>query len=414
MYFNGIGVEKDLKTAFSYFKIAADKSNPEAQFAVGTMYYCKHSDFFILMFFHVLNFYLVGQGTEKSLSTAFHYFSLASDQGHLQATYNLGQFYEYGIGTVPSCLNAVKMKKLVAERGPWMQDLKTAHRSFLHGHYERSTLLYARLGIEGVQLAQKNAAYLLDEGYGYFESETHNLAFKLWKSSSRQGDSDAHRIVGDYYYYGVNGSPPDYGKAVEQYRLAGDLRNARALFDLGFMYHSGLGIGRDLHLAKRYYDLAMEVDVQAYAPCTVAVSILQIELFFRGLFSPFSGSKIDVDKSGSQSAPLNDQDETSIWGDLKEQFNLFWKDIFDAAGIDQEDFLLEDFILLGAIAGLIAIVMARHHQVRLEAQFPNLPENRRGQPRAPPVGPGLNNQLPPQDVDNEEKEDVVEPENEDR
>ncbi|KAJ1463716.1 hypothetical protein T484DRAFT_1873387 [Baffinella frigidus] len=31
-----------------------------------------------------------------------------------------------------------------------------------------------------------------------------------------------------------------------------------AMFDLGYMHEHGIGIARDLHLAKRFYDMAAE------------------------------------------------------------------------------------------------------------------------------------------------------------
>jgi hypothetical protein len=39
---------------------------------------------------------------------------------------------------------------------------------------------------------------------------------------------------------------------------------------LGYMYEFGLGVDRDLHLAKRYYDRAYEYEPKAYLPSTLA------------------------------------------------------------------------------------------------------------------------------------------------
>jgi TPR repeat protein len=42
------------------------------------------------------------------------------------------------------------------------------------------------------------------------------------------------------------------------------------MFNLGYMYERGLGLPRDLHLAKRYYDLALEAAPEAWLPVQLA------------------------------------------------------------------------------------------------------------------------------------------------
>lgn len=52
--------------------------------------------------------------------------------------------------------------------------------------------------------------------------------------------------------------------------------NAQAMFNLGFMYEHGQGLPFDLHLAKRYYDQALEADSNAKLPVTLALMSLWI------------------------------------------------------------------------------------------------------------------------------------------
>lgn len=45
----------------------------------------------------------------------------------------------------------------------------------------------------------------------------------------------------------------DYETAASQYRIAADQQhNAQAMFNLGYMHEQGLGMSKDIHLAKRY------------------------------------------------------------------------------------------------------------------------------------------------------------------
>lgn len=52
--------------------------------------------------------------------------------------------------------------------------------------------------------------------------------------------------------------------------------NAQAMFNLGYMHEHGLGLPLDLHLAKRYYDQAVEIDPAAKLPVTLALTSLWI------------------------------------------------------------------------------------------------------------------------------------------
>ncbi|CAI7873437.1 unnamed protein product, partial [Closterium sp. NIES-54] len=50
------------------------------------------------------------------------------------------------------------------------------------------------------------------------------------------------------------GQPRDLQRAAEAYWRAREKGSAHAMFNLGFMHEHGMGLPRDLHLAKRFYD----------------------------------------------------------------------------------------------------------------------------------------------------------------
>ncbi|CAH2216167.1 jg18041, partial [Pararge aegeria aegeria] len=52
------------------------------------------------------------------------------------------------------------------------------------------------------------------------------------------------------------------------------LHNAQATFNLGYMHERGLGLTRDLHLAKRCYDLAADASPDARLPAALALARL--------------------------------------------------------------------------------------------------------------------------------------------
>ena len=79
LYAEGRGVEKDEKTAFAWFRKAADQDLVEAQLRVGEAY-------------------LYGTGTPADPKAAADWFKRASDKGDMQARFTLAAMYMSGTG----------------------------------------------------------------------------------------------------------------------------------------------------------------------------------------------------------------------------------------------------------------------------------------------------------------------------
>jgi SEL1 protein len=101
--------------------------------------------------------------------------------------------------------------------------------------------------------------------------------------------------LGDYYYYGY-GTDVDYQQAATHYKYATEIsHNAQAMYNLAYMHENGLGLKRDIHLAKRFYDLASDTASEAYIPVTLALFKLNCLFYteflknnYNKLFSLFS------------------------------------------------------------------------------------------------------------------------------
>ena len=80
------------------------------------------------------------------------------------------------------------------------------------------------------------------------------------------------------------------------YRLASEQQhNAQAMFNLAYMHERGLGMRQDIHLAKRFYDMAAQTSPDAQAPVFLALSKLAVLFFFEwarevGFYSLFVSS----------------------------------------------------------------------------------------------------------------------------
>lgn len=105
-----------------------------------------------------------GQGVRRDYKLANKYFTLASQHGHVLAFYNLAQMHASGTGIMRSCSAAVELYKNVAERGKWGIKLMEAHSLYRDEKYNEAFMLYALLAELGYEVAQSNAAFLLDRG----------------------------------------------------------------------------------------------------------------------------------------------------------------------------------------------------------------------------------------------------------
>ncbi|OZC11577.1 Sel1 repeat protein [Onchocerca flexuosa] len=326
---------QDNATAFQFFKKAADKGNPVGQSGLAIMYmygkgvkqdYAKAAKLFTLAAeqgwvdgqLNLGYLHFRGLGVKRDFKLAIKYFQLASQSGHVNAYFNLAQIHATGTGVPRNCHTAVELYKNVAERGRWSERLMEAYTSYRNGRVDEAAFKYLFLAELGYEPAQTNFAYIIDRGnikprnkmtqhysvvlfyctllQKYRESnlfpneEALQRALLHWQRSANQDYAYARIKLGDYYYYGY-GTPVDYEMAAAQYKIASDRHQAaQAMFNLGYMHEQGLGINKkfaqwlmcdllffsdkkdtDIHLAKRFYDMAAETSTDAYMPVSLAL-----------------------------------------------------------------------------------------------------------------------------------------------
>ncbi|CAB1457897.1 unnamed protein product [Pleuronectes platessa] len=253
-YLYGRGVQVNYELALKYFQKAAEQGWVDGQLQLGTMYYN-------------------GIGVKRDYKQALKFFNLASQAGHILAFYNLAQMHATGTGVMRSCHTAVELFKNVCERGRWSERLMTAYGSFKEGESDAALVQYLLLAEQGYEVAQSNVAFILDQkGIRIFtENETYPRALLHWTRAAAQGYTVARIKLGDYHFYGF-GTDVDYETAVIHYRLASEQQHsAQAMFNLGYMHEKGLGIKQDIHLAKRFYDMAAEASPDAQVPVFLAL-----------------------------------------------------------------------------------------------------------------------------------------------
>jgi len=266
LHLHGYGVEKNMVKAINLFKSAAEQDYSPAQVQLGSLY--------------------LDQGYSEDPAAASHYFEMAARHGNLEAYYYIAEMNFFGVGRDKSCTQAVGYYKSVAERAePLVSSWAEANLAYEDGDQELALLEYLTAAEQGYEKAQNNVAYLLDPEQSRLPVpewlypraqksrllEDSSLALIFWTRSSRQGNIDALVKMGDYYLYGI-GTSADVDKAVQCYTGASEYhQSAQALYNLGWMHENGLGLNQDYHLAKRYYDQALETNDEAYLPVTLSL-----------------------------------------------------------------------------------------------------------------------------------------------
>ncbi|XP_069863787.1 protein sel-1 homolog 2 isoform X1 [Dipodomys merriami] len=258
LHFHGKGIPVNYAEALKYFQKAAEKGWPNAQFQLGFMYYS-------------------GSGVWKDYKLAFKYFYLASQSGQPLAIYYLAEMYATGTGVLRSCRTAVELYKGVCELGHWAEKFLTAYFAYKDGDIDSSLVQYAMLAEMGYEVAQSNSAFILESKKANIleKEKMYPMALLLWNRAAVQGNAFARVKIGDYHYYGY-GTKKDYQTAATHYSIAADkYHSAQAMFNLAYMYEHGLGIAKDIHLARRLYDMAAQTSPDAHIPVFFALMKLE-------------------------------------------------------------------------------------------------------------------------------------------
>lgn len=293
MLLHGYGMKQNVGRAAELFKVAADQDYAPAQVQIGALY--------------------LDQGHADDLGNANHYFELAARYGNIEAYYYLADMNLAGIGHEQSCSTAAGFYKSVAEKAePLVSSWAEANIAYEDGDHELAFLEYLGMAEQGYEKAQNNVAYMLDPATSRLPLpqwlingkekpallENPDLALIYWTRSSKQGNIDSLVKMGDYYLEGI-GTNADVDRAVMCYAGAAEYQqSAQALYNLGWMHENGVGLTQDFHLAKRYYDSALETNEEAYLPVTLSL----LKLRARSAWNTFTHGRVNSirDEPGMQ------------------------------------------------------------------------------------------------------------------
>jgi SEL1 protein len=264
MYLQGLGVEQDIGKAAEYLAVAADQDLAVAQTHLGILF--------------------LDQGDTR---TATQYFEHAARNSHIEAYYYLAELNNRAIGRDRSCTMAAVYYKIVAEKAEAIWgSLSEANEAFEEGDNQKAVLRYLMAAEQGSENAQANVAWLLDQSkprwspISWFASLQQGAKTAIsdaatsllyWTRSAKQSNVDSLVKMGDYYLFGV-GTAVSAENAAACYQAAAEtLQSAQAMWNLGWMHENGIGMDQDFHLAKRFYDQALDTNKEAYLPVQISL-----------------------------------------------------------------------------------------------------------------------------------------------
>ncbi|BGP12880.1 hypothetical protein JCM10213_005166 [Rhodosporidiobolus nylandii] len=292
MYRDGLGVERDMQKAVAYFQAASQQDHADAQVNLGKYHF--------------------GIGDFVTATTYFEHAIRLDDRrqpDQYQSYYYLAELAARSSSTsggaeAASCPVAVSFYKRVAERGDWETEVWwEAERARERGDERTALLGYMMMAERGYEAAQNNVAWMLDRDKTRLRvpfvdpisppaslatKQLDRLALAYWTRSAAQDNVDALLKMGDYYYAGIGteDGAPQLEKAAGCYQSAATSRfSALAMHNLGWMHEVGKGVPQDFHLAKRYYDMALETSPDAYLPSALSLVSLYSRALYHALFS---------------------------------------------------------------------------------------------------------------------------------
>uniref|UniRef100_A0A8C3RTF1 SEL1L2 adaptor subunit of ERAD E3 ligase n=1 Tax=Chelydra serpentina TaxID=8475 RepID=A0A8C3RTF1_CHESE len=190
---------------------------------------------------------------DTQIQKAFYYFLKAAKAGNTHGMAFLGKmFLEGSVAVTQSNASAFKYFTMAAEKG--------------------------------------NAVGLWGLGLLYFQGKgvpvNYTEAFKYFHIAAEKGLADAQFQLGVMYHSG-SGVRKDYKLAFKYFYLASQNGQPIAVYYLAQMYAAGTGVFRscqnaveDIHLAKRWYDLAAQTSPDASIPVFLARIKLEVKLLF--------------------------------------------------------------------------------------------------------------------------------------
>lgn len=242
LYYNGLGVIKDVSLGIEYLKMAANGGDDTALCNLG---------------YH----YEKGINVNLDKSLAFNLYHKAAEKNNVIAQYNLGNCYNNGIGTGINKTNAYRWFKNSAE-----QDYTDAIAMQIELVFPvlgvNSQSMHLQDSLSNIAANRNHVVGLYNKGRSlqikgeyYKDKTTINQALILYLEAANRNYALAAYMVGSLYYNGAKGIKRDNNRAYKYMLKASELGYPDASYILGCMYNHGEGVSKNEQQKRKYWKL---------------------------------------------------------------------------------------------------------------------------------------------------------------
>ena len=277
LYYYGLGVEKNIDKAWDYFNIGASYKDSAA---------ILDSSYLLISNNKKEKKYL-----EKDYSKAYNQVSKLATLDYSFGTYFYAMMNQYSIGSsIKSCDINIKFFISICEKNLYIKYLyDLAIKYYKKKMYRKAFLLYLELAEGGSEVAQINAALLLNN-YNIFKDKEFQkfLTYKYYYMSHLTGNSLASLKLGDIFQEGSDGLEKDIEKAKKYYKdsksaeiITDPFKLSHADFNLGLLHlfnDNSTNITDDIYQSELYFNSSSKLEELTYYPISLAK--LYYKLFY--------------------------------------------------------------------------------------------------------------------------------------
>ena len=203
-----------------------------------------------------------GFGCKQNVSAGIDLIAELAEQGHAQAQFKLGRYYETGEGLPQDVEKAMEWYTKAAEQGYAKAQHNWGRLLVLSHNYEEAVRWFTMAADQGLAPAQSALGRLHEQGKGV--PQNYEKAVEWLTKAAKQGHAPAQTQLGYLYHKGL-GVEQNEVESVEWFTKAAEQGYPHAQYCLGFHYMKGQGVPQSIEKANEWLIKAAEqghVDAQ--------------------------------------------------------------------------------------------------------------------------------------------------------
>ena len=266
--YNGIGVQQNFEKALKWLHSAAIQEDINAQFDLGT-YYLNTAD---------------KKDEKANLAEAAKWYLKAAEQGNVDALNQLIKLSEQDSEIYNNLIDAIPFFRKAAEQGNADAQYQLGliyERGFgdeLHYNFLEADTWIRKAAEQG----NVNALYHL--GQAFEQGETNQEIIKWYYEAAEHGHETACFVLGKAYLHGSCYNikvSQDFNKAFKYLACASAIRKPQIIGELAVCYLCGLGVQRNLGIAKDIFQ-SLALKNEEIPPISIAAKMALAKMYLAG------------------------------------------------------------------------------------------------------------------------------------